>query len=525
MTNPAVDAFSTSPESRLRFASVPRLAAGAMLGMIGFLVLSYPFRAPEDLAVTPLFDDGFYALSVARYMALGHGITIDGIHPTNGFQPLWVFLLSPIYAFVGGNRAAALPWVVLFASLIWAAFGIELARLAHDRARSEGVHARTASAIALILALGTVATFRICHTGMETGLHLLLLTRAVRHLDAPSRQQPIDIACTSVLLALLCYARLDAALFVAAFGAYAAWESLRTRSIVWSRFIPCGVAALALLPWLLYDLRIDGHLMPTSGRSESVAIDPLLNARATLLGLCRWLFPVVYRIPYWVPLATVVNVGLGALGLAVLLRAGRPRPRLGVVNAGTAALYIYVALLVAFYTLAFGAPHFQERYLAPAFVAIVPLFASKCAPFLRARPRVALAAVAFVAIANVPLLAIYRFGGFDRGGNTMYSEQTQFALTHVDPACTIGAMQSGTVGYFRDRVINLDGKVNAGALVALQRKDLRSYVDANGVDVVIDWPPMVRRILGPGATGFTRAGSSPAFETWVRQGREFCIRP
>ena len=43
-------------------------------------------------------DDGFLYFQVARNLAAGHGFTFDGINPTNGFHPLWLLLITPIFA-------------------------------------------------------------------------------------------------------------------------------------------------------------------------------------------------------------------------------------------------------------------------------------------------------------------------------------------------------------------------------------------------------------------------------------------
>ena len=43
-----------------------------------------------------LVDDAFYSMKIARNIAAGLGTTFDGIHPTNGFQPLWVLSLIHI---------------------------------------------------------------------------------------------------------------------------------------------------------------------------------------------------------------------------------------------------------------------------------------------------------------------------------------------------------------------------------------------------------------------------------------------
>src|SRR5262245_6448745 len=44
-----------------------------------------------------LLDDGYYYLNIARHLAQGDGFTFDGLHPTNGFHPLWQLLLVPLF--------------------------------------------------------------------------------------------------------------------------------------------------------------------------------------------------------------------------------------------------------------------------------------------------------------------------------------------------------------------------------------------------------------------------------------------
>ena len=54
-------------------------------------------------------------------------------------------------------------------------------------------------------------------------------------------------------------------------------------------------------------------------------------------------------------------------------------------------------------------------------------------------------------------------------GNPCYRDQLELVETHVPENAWVAAGQSGTLGYFRNHVINLDGKVNPVAL-EYQRK-------------------------------------------------------
>ena len=88
------------------------------------------------------YDDAFYYHQIAHHMAEGRFSTFDGITRTNGYHPLWLFLITPFHwlfdktealfavkafeimliaagaALVAvAARAARLPWILLFAVL------------------------------------------------------------------------------------------------------------------------------------------------------------------------------------------------------------------------------------------------------------------------------------------------------------------------------------------------------------------------------------------------------------------------
>src|ERR1700731_2967065 len=62
------------------------------------------FRGELNHASRLLLDDSFYMFSCARHLALGQGITADGVHLTNGIQPLLVFLEVPFFWLAGNDR-------------------------------------------------------------------------------------------------------------------------------------------------------------------------------------------------------------------------------------------------------------------------------------------------------------------------------------------------------------------------------------------------------------------------------------
>lgn len=60
-----------------------------------FVLVVFPWGS--NLYKKPFIEDAWYGFSVARNIANGSGVTIDGLQVTNGFQPLQVFIDSFLF--------------------------------------------------------------------------------------------------------------------------------------------------------------------------------------------------------------------------------------------------------------------------------------------------------------------------------------------------------------------------------------------------------------------------------------------
>jgi hypothetical protein len=69
----------------------------------------------------------------------------------------------------------------------------------------------------------------------------------------------------------------------------------------------------------------------------------------------------------------------------------------------------------------------------------------------------------------------------------------EWVESHLPEEAWVGAFQSGTRGFFHDRTINLDGKVNPDALEAIRRGSFSTYVVESPVEFMVDWAS----IIGP----------------------------
>jgi hypothetical protein len=153
----------------------------------------------------------------------------------------------------------------------------------------------------------------------------------------------------------------------------------------------------------------------------------------------------------------------------------------------------YLALL-GYYAFSFIAYWFYYRYFAPlalvAFV-VVPILAAR---LLAAAPLRWAVALAVMLVGQIAILTALAMVGRGLGGNTVYHDQVALIRDHVPPEAFVAAGQSGTLGFFRNRVINTDGKVNRDALAYQER--MWDYLRQRDVKWFADWPFYVNKYLG-----------------------------
>ena len=489
--------------------------------------LIHAMKSASTIGIAPVIDDAFYSLSVSRHLALGHGLSVDGLQPTNGFQPLWVFLCSGLSWLLGGDRLATLRAALVLSTVVWIGFAIAMGRYARALARGQGMEGTTAGLCATLLSIGSYRVFRHFHNGLETGLAILLLTLALAQLFSLQHGRHWVLK-TGLLFALLIYARLDSAVFVALYGATQLLLGLRERQFRWRPIVACALGGLALVLWLLRNLRLDGHVMPSSGRMEALFPNLHENVLATLKALVWWALPAGDLLPAWLRMHSMLNkvifLCLGAVAIAcfvLVCRKGRWRAM--VFGESTLPLVLHLGFLVVFYTAFFAAPWFQERYLSPSVTLFIPLLALGMEGLADRYQRYVPAVLGLIVFANLAAMGLSARGSVATT-NSLFTVQKTYAEKYVDPSCVLGAGQSGTLGYFRDRVVNLDGKVNRSALDAIVTDRLADYVaHESNVDVFVDWQVYAPPRVGKRGETFQLAQDMGKFQSWVRIGREHCV--
>jgi hypothetical protein len=456
-------------------------------------------------------------------MAIGLGMSVsDGTIPTNGVQPLATFLFAGPYLVTGGDKTTSLVGIHLLAAGFALGGALAIRAFAARVLRPQTDDPLWPWMVALLWFLSPLL-LRHTMNALETGLYsfvlVLTLLQFFRVLERGNEAGLGDRLLLGGLGGLVFLYRNDGVfLVIAIFVLWAGMELFRNRASFASmlgRLVPPGLLSLAIAaPWLINNQLRFGSIVPISGTAQSMSADLGQNADFVPVRLFEYFFPMlpipgaVERIEatMWVFLAVALAI-LGSFLVTLARRGG------AVLNAVVWAYVLHGLALVTYYGLFFGAAHFLSRYLSPLapllIIASVSVALDLGRLVLPRFPDLLARLYAFGGIAlSVALLARYLLPGVQEQG---HMQVVRWVEENVPDEAWVAAVQTGTLGYWHDRTVNLDGKVNPEALEARRTEGhVLRYVTESDIDYVADWEGVGGWIERP------EGGFAEAFELVIR---------
>lgn len=249
----------------------------ALVYGVSIIVLAFWLVNPTAFVT----EDAYFYLVSARRFARGQGQTFSGIFSTNGFHPLWLYMLYGWAAFCQWVRPSSLlsARFVVFPAAACFLWGTRQLLLL---ARTLRVSAVLTAGVPMLF-VGVMGIL-----GSE-GLVLYaaastLLARLAKGDSLASRGKAV---VTGLWAGLVVLARLDSIFWIGAFGAWSVIfrETAAPRRRLW---LALGACALMLLPYLVSNAIVFGGLVPISGwmKSSFPRLRPVLPA-LSLLGAYR----------------------------------------------------------------------------------------------------------------------------------------------------------------------------------------------------------------------------------------------
>jgi hypothetical protein len=455
-------------------------------------------------------EDGYLMLTISRNIALGLGMTTAaGTIPTNGTQPLVTLLWAFVFWMTGGDRTAGVA-IALVLQLLIASLGAYCLYRLGQRLLVRRPQGSRIAALAAATWYATVLPVMHSMNCLETGTYALLVVVLVRaYLGSPGSDPTAPWpARRSILLGLLLggtlWVRIDAVLLLAvaclARALITDGGRLRpTASSLVASLIMTVTATVVVSPWLMHNRLSFGSIMPISGTARLHRARFAESIGQVLVNLTEYVLvvlPVPERFEENSAVILASTLVLAGVGFLVLRAWGRSSPDMRLFLWLTAG---FATTLSAYYGLFFGAGYFGSRYLFPASPLIAILCAIACLHGWRrsrleqSRWASALAGFALIGLVTYPNLRLYQ-----KGRDHLHFQVVEWVQANVPEEVWVGAPQSGTLGFFHDRTINLDGKVNPDALRAAMRNELPRYVVGMPIRFLVDWKGIARWSELPG---------------------------
>lgn len=441
----------------------------------------------------PVGEDGFYMLTVADHMAREHKIRYNYGQPATGFQPLATLMWAGLDAVVmraGGDDWAFIRSVLLFQCVLFLAFVWLLAGFAASIASEP--HRELVFFFSFVLCLFDFSLLRLFTYGLETGPYLTCLAVCLlvwKRLATTHDDRWRLVLLFGVAGGVTGLARIDFGIVFALVSLF----MLTKRYASPVQVLVCGGLALLIVsPWFLYVHGATGGWLPSSGKAEGqlITLHTLDRLPQALIALMVHIVPPSFA---GANRTMQIPAAFCTLGLIAWMYVERRILAAQFTTAFKQTLFPWAlgfGGLIIVYPLFFWVVWFYPRYFAPLLVVWIPVLAVFLAVHsLTRRSPVAIALL---------LLAIFcaeDFRSLHTGRIASNHIISAGYVRQVYPRARVGAFQSGAFGFFDPNVVNLDGKMNDDALRADKDHALDAYLDRSGVDVLIDWEPLIRHHL------------------------------
>ncbi|HEY3252210.1 MAG TPA: hypothetical protein VGK25_13960 [Ignavibacteria bacterium] len=488
------------------------------------LRLYIAFQPIEFLDGVFILDDAYYSLTIARNIANDFGPSYGGRY-TNGFQPLYVFLMVPVFMITQNDLFAPIRASLVICSIIDTLTLLMLLKIFSKMASS--FYSLILLSVLWILNFYVVLNSLNC---LETSLSVLMITISLYYY-LQYKEKPFDTGNQiklGVALGLAVFARVDNIFLVVSLLIMETIKLLKTKKDTVLFFKSTGViltaSFLAYAPWLIYSYAYTGDIFQVSGRALRLLALIEVNENPTFGNMYSKMmdtaFGYILNTNFLVILLIVFN-------LVIIISRGRHSKKstspnqLLLINV---LLLFSLMLLVSYIFFIFGWWYFYRYFyslvLTFLFIAVISFnnlgsleFKSK----ILKRLQIGIVGAAIIGSFLVPGFRYIFYN--TRGINTGYMNIGLWVNKSFKPGTIIGAAQSGGIGYFApsQKIVNLDGVVNKQCYLSLKEKRNFEYIREQKIEYIVGWNSSFQLLLDRSANlqegDLIRMGKIPEIKT------------
>ncbi len=445
-------------------------------------VLLKPFSEINGYAIP---DDAYLSLDIARNFASGKWF-FYGISATSGFQPLYVFIMAPVFLIFKNDLITPVYISIIILNLFGYGSIYYMYKIIR-RVFNDEYSPFLSVFLFILLPVSIINT----GNGLETSIAFFFFVLVFYHVYKYGNSVPSlrSLLALGILTGIAMLARIDNIMLIP--GVFL-WLLKNGKGMKFFRQLLSYAAgsAVIFLPYLFLQYSFTGDFFPVSGKAVHFIGKDMVEyslGNVHLFELIKLSLQNIYT-----NYSVVIIFAL--VGTLVYRIKSISCPWFSQSLKEHAPLVLTSLLLFSAYTFYLNAHWFYSRYFFPLSLFFVVITAFIINLLLQsfqkpaAKKSVFIVLVVLFILPNVTrsgfkdfFLAHYNKEGYDKIGEWVNKEF---------PAGTvIGCVQTGAIGYFSDdkTVINLDGVVNKEAYDAIQKKDLINYIKSKNIQYFIDW--------------------------------------
>jgi len=507
--------FSNQLSDKALFAII------AVCGLLIRMIFAWTGWAEGSL----IADDAYYYFGIASNLAAGNGSTFDGLALTNGYHPLWMIVLVPIFAIFSDSLWIPVRIAVSTCALFDLFTGILIYNLLKHCGLKKG--ALLASLFWFLMPFTTLLGLRAMEASLSV-LIIMLLTTVMMSTVAKGKQIGMkDAVLVGGIIGLAGLARTDnlptLALITALFSCLVFRRQLGSwaKSLVWLS-VSGITASLVMVPWFiwnytrfesivqvsgltkLYSKGVYGALLTDWGSFSGIVKSLSYPILAPVIFPCRYLCGEEFSQPMVSFPVVLCLLAITFSPLLVTFRQVRKEAGKSVLE----HLLLFAICYMAAHTLLFGFiwRSYATWYALPyfAFLAIVSGVALP-AFWNRIRSKPIIRGSFLTLLVALPILTytlfITRLPQQPRRPEIGWSELLETISGRYDDGVVVGAFNAGAIGYVAREhpqlvVVNLDCLVNNEAFEHVKRGRYLEYL-LRTVDVFVEDPGNARMFLEP----------------------------
>jgi 4-amino-4-deoxy-L-arabinose transferase-like glycosyltransferase len=457
------------------------LAAIMLAAIVIRLVVSW--QPVPTLIEKIVLDDSFYGYAIAQHMAAG-SLTYNGIDVTNGFQPLWIFLIAPVYL-ITSNIYLAVNMILTIETILDALIVLLIFMLS-----KKIFDERTALLAAFVWAINPLTMFQTLG-GIDVTLYIvMILATLTYYLNIKDKLTMKNLAGLGILLGLTFLARGDGIflfLVITAHMFYTHRKKLAIRKFA----LYLAVTLLVVAPWLAWSYLNFGTIQQSSQIANYDAGHGI--------------------VPYYdLKQPTTLSENAAAIGENVIRTVGALSNQLGIVDYNLNLITLIFALFYGI--LLINSLKFWRKMTLPiAFSLLLIVFyaaylwgiqiryTTAVVPFLVMMASASFFDLAYSRLGSKSLVIILLISllflsngltQWDRGYFSWQREIYNDALwigSNTPKDAIVGGFASGIPIYFSNRtMINLDGVLNYKALDAILNRSMYSYMKSRNISYWVE---------------------------------------